>query len=324
MVLKIFAPAGDIYPYADLDDTFFLTYDYDGMIYLQFDISPHHKYYRHISEESELEFDNQIFIVKGINERLNVSTINAELNIDGLKKNVFPGNFTMQTVTFSAISNAALSGSGWIIANPGDVTVSRSIDLEDADTLDILRYCQNKTMFNILYKFDSINKYITIIKPGDVVINSNVYLTDELNLSDICIKGSSDDFCTRLYPFGKDGLDITSVNNGVPYIENKTYQNKIISSIWRDDRFTIAQSLYDNAVIKLKELANPQRIYSAQVSDLAKINPDKYGFLNFNLYNIITFIDRRRQDKFNVQVTKLKIYPANPRLNAVELTTYLG
>lgn len=149
-----------------------------------------------------------------------------------------------------------------------------------------------------------------------------MYFTDELNLTDLNYKGSSSGLVTRLYAYGKDGLSIASVNNGCEYIENHTYTDKVISYVWRDERYTDPQSLLDDGVVKLANMAEPEQSYTCKVIDLAKAQPEIYKeILSYSLYDVVTLVDRNRNRKRNYRIVEIKEFPANPLLNTVSLSS---
>lgn len=323
MVLKIFYN-NEVFLYKDIDKTFFRTRSYGGMMYLQFDISPDHELYKYIAEETELEYDGQRYVVKGINERKTATTINAELDLSGLDSKGYT-NFTRKTESFYNVSRDILDGTGWTIVDAELVSKRTSLDLKDVTTRDILEHCTNSTAYNTCYSFDTINKKIYCIKPQNNTTPTGTYFTDELNLTDITFKGSSSGLVTKLYAFGKDGLDISSVNGGKRYIENHTYTDKVIVAIWRDDRYTDPQSLFDDAVVKLATLAVPERSYTAKVIDLAKLFPELYDeILNYDLYDVVTLIDRKRKTRINHRIVEVREYPADFTLNTVTMSTVAG
>lgn len=323
MVLKIFYN-NEVFLYKDIDNTFFRTRSYGGMMYLQFDISPDHELYKYIAEETELEYDAQRYVVKGINERKTATTVNAELDLSGLDSKGYT-NFTRTTESFYNVSRDILDGTGWKIVDAELVSKRTSLDLKDVTTRDILEHCTNSTAYNTCYSFDTINKIIYCIKPQNNTTPTGTYFTDELNLTDMTFKGSSSGLVTKLYAFGKDGLDISSVNGGKRYIENHTYTDKVIVAIWRDDRYTDPQSLFDDAVVKLATLAVPERSYTAKVIDLAKLFPELYDeILNYDLYDIVTLIDRKRKTRINHRIVEVREYPADKTLNTVTMSTVAG
>lgn len=320
MFLKVFY-GDDIKVYRDIDSTFFRTRSEDGLMTLQFDISPDHELYRYFVLYGTVEYDGQRYLINGINERKTVSTITCELELTGLNYNVYP-TYNKSTVSFASVCSEILKGTGWTIVDADLVSARRTLELTDVTTLDILDYCQNSTAYNTRYRFDTINKVIYCIKPYNNTKPTGTYFTDKLNLSDMTYKGSTTSLVTRLYPYGKDNLSIASLNNGKNYIENHSYTDKVISAIWRDERYTNKQTLLDDAKAKLAVLAVPEQSYTAKVIDLAKTLPDTYGdVLAFDLYDVVTLIDRKRKTRINYRIVEIKEYPADATLNTVTLST---
>lgn len=321
MYLKIFY-GSQIFIYKDIDTTFFRTRSYGGMMYLQFDISTKHEYYKYLAEETEVEYDNQRYLVKGINERTkaNISTINCELNLDGLDCKKITKTYT--TESFYNVCKEVLSGTGWSIVNAELVSKRTTLELQDQTPRKVLQTCTNSTAYNTVYEFDTIKKTITVIKPYNNTDPTGTYFTDELNLTELNFKGSSSGLVTKLYAYGKDGLSFASINDGKEYIENHTYTDKVIVDVWRDERYTDKQSLYDDAVVKLATLAVPERSYTCKVVDLSKTNPSVYGgILDYDLYDVITLIDRNRKTRINHRIVEVKEYPADHTLDTVTLST---
>lgn len=97
----------------------------------------------------------------------------------------------------------------------------------------------------------------------------NFFLTG-LNLKRLQRKGSTYDYYTRIIPIGQDGLTIESVNDGKNYLENYQYTNKVKTYIWKDESYTDAAAMKEDAEAKLKDLSKPEVSYSADIIDLAK------------------------------------------------------
>ena len=156
----------------------------------------------------------------------------------------------------------------------------------------------------------------TSVKTTSTVEWNGVYIADQLNLRRNDYKGDTTDFCTRLYPYGVrdeetgEALNIKSVNDGVEYVQNTNYAGKIVSKIWRDERYTDAQSLKDAAIEKLAQLAAPVESYECDVIDLAEINPE-YSTLKINLYDKILLMDSIRITRRIFEVVQKTRYPAS-------------
>ena len=325
MILKVFSN-NSVFVYKDIDNTFFRTKSYGGMMYLQFDISINHHLYKYLQEETKLEYDNQYYLIKGVNERTSsgICTINAELDLTGLENKVIISK-TWTTESFINFTRDILLGTGWTITNAELISRRTTTEAQDQTPRDLLNASTNATSYGACFEFDTKNKTITCIKPENNTTPKGVYFTDELNLSELTMKGSSSALVTKLYPIGKDGLTIDSVNNGVSYIEDYSFTNKVIAKVWRDERYTNAQSLLDDAVVKLRALAHPERSYICKVVNLAKTNPENYGTtLSFDLYDIGTLVDRIRGSRVDHRIVELKEYPADHTLDTVTLSTVAG
>jgi len=115
---------------------------------------------------------------------------------------------------------------------------------------------------------------LNLIEPPATV---TAYLDYSRNLKTIDIDEDFRGLYTRLYPYGAkagaDQLDITGIEpDGHNYIENNvgTY-GLIVGPRWSDQRYTIAQNLYDAAVDKLAEASVPKVTYTMGAADLSRL-----------------------------------------------------
>lgn len=321
MFLKIFN-GDEVIIYQDIDKTFFRTRSEDGLMTLQFDISPYHPQYKYFALYTQIEYDDQLYLITGINERKTVSTINCDLDLTGLSSQVYR-SFIRNNETFKNTADAILAETGWSISGAASITKKSTIKMEHCTPMEILDFCRNKTSYGASYRFDTKSKTIYIIHPYDKTTPSGVYFTDELNLTELTYKGDATNIVTRLMPLGKDDINISSVSsNGDWYISNHSFTDKVITAIWHDDRYTNPQSLLDDARLKLDDMSKPTQSYIGRIVDLAKLIPDKYGdVLSYDLYDIVTIVDRRRNKRLDHRIVKIKEYPADPTLNTIVLST---
>lgn len=87
----------------------------------------------------------------------------------------------------------------------------------------------------------------------------------------------------RIYPLGAgegvNQLTIESVNNGVPYLEDRKQGEEIKEYVWPDRRFTDAQSLKESAQALLDSRKDPiasWNINAADVSSITGLSIDKF------------------------------------------------
>lgn len=314
--IKLYS-GGKVYPLSCISN-WCITSSLGGSKTMQFDISPQSPEYRLIAEEERIEYDGTYYNIKSINERRTTATISAEIDLDGLKGKIF-STFKYDTISFVQAMSTALDGTGWSVVGAGLVTAKRSFDLTDVTPLDIVNNCTNKTMYNVSFDVDNIRKILNVSVP--TTLANNVFFSDELNLKELTFKGSSSGFATRLYAYGKDGLSFAKINNGKEYIDNNSYSDKVIATVWRDERYTKAESLLVDAQEKLKELAVPERSYVCEIIDLARLNKIEYSEFYIRLNSVITLIDRRRNKRLEHTVVEIKEYPNEPLNNTVTLST---
>lgn len=314
--MKLYS-GGKVYPLSCISN-WCITSSLGGSKTMQFDISPQSPEYRLIAEEERIEYDGTYYNIKSINERRTIATVNAEIDLDELKSKIF-STFKYDTISFVQAMSTALDGTGWSVVGAGLVTAKRSFDLTDVTPLDIVNNCTNKTMYNVSFDVDNIRKILNVSVPATLA--NNVFFSDELNLKELTFKGSSSGFATRLYAYGKDGLSFAKINNGKEYIDNNSYINKVIATVWRDERYTKAESLLVDAQEKLKELAVPERSYVCEIIDLARLNKIEYSEFYIRLNSVITLIDRRRNKRLEHTVVEIKEYPNEPLNNTVTLST---
>lgn len=244
------------------------------------------------------------FVIKQKNLNSNGGyDITASLNIEELEGKAITKFETVEQTSLST-ADLALAGTGWVC----ECTVQKKRTIRLTNTSAWLVLKKIVDTFRLEMKIDSLNK--KIIFQDKVGVDKGIYYTDELNLKSIDIQSNSTDFYTRILPLGKDGLTIESVA-GSKIIENYTYSNKKKTYIWKDERYTNAQSLYDDAVEKLNELAQPYIAYSCNLIDLGQ---------SCEIGDVITLIDRYTHTRIKQRIVKLKCYPENPDNNTCEIS----
>lgn len=303
------------YPYVPPADSFFILQEYGGAESLQFDIHPKDPLYAQVAEEVPVTNDGARYLIKAINERPTVSTVSCALDLDVFKVNAYQ-TYSSETRTLTALLDD-LTPAGWTHEGDSAITIRRTIELQSCTDYDIIQ--QAAKTYGVEFSWDTKNCVLRVVRP-DTFEPAGVYLTDELNLTNLCFKGSSSGFATRLYPYGKDGLNIAAVNNELEYVEDHTYSDKIISVVWQDERYTVPENLRDDAIERLRKMAYPARSYTCNVADLAKAS-DRYRHLQFELYGVVTLLDRERGTRINHQIVSYKQYPMRPVLNVVTLSS---
>ncbi len=272
------------------------TYEYDGTQVLSFDLSPDDEIYQYIANEVPVRNSENRYLIKSIDKRKSSCTVTCEIDMDDwFQKQPYLNTKDVdefKSKTLLSILNT-IKPNGWTVINAGIRSIKRTIELENATGYDILMKCQE--VFEVVYGINNIDKQIIIVDP-DTVTDRNIYITPQLNLSGMTLKGTSDGFATRITAYGKQNEDgshvnFASINNGKTYVEDNTYANKAhpIWVVWKDERYTIPENLLKAARKKLKEQAFPALSFEVTVNDLAE-SDDRYSFLRMGLYDYVHVI----------------------------------
>ena len=289
-----------------------IEYLLSGEDLLEFSLSISDENINLLQEQCYISNELNEYVVKEIDPNNDFKRFNCILNLEDIKaKSIF--NFETENNNIDDTIRLAIAGTGWVLVD-SNITKRRTVRLKNTNALKVLR--EIRKVFKIDYRFDSINKKIYVYEQYGS--DKGVYFSDELNLTDLKFPSDTYEYITRIIPIGKDGLKISSVNGGKEYIDNFQYTNKVIEYIWEDNRYTDAQSLKDDAIVKLNELSKPKKVYEANVYDLAKYS-DEYNFLEFFLGDTITILSKKDNFKDKQRIVKYIQYPKEPYKNTCEL-----
>lgn len=307
----------DWFPVVDYQN-YFIDIDEEGNQSMQFNIALNEIYHK-IVHESIIQDEYNRWLVKSINQLTNSATIICELDMDDWYADYYlrsAEDVKLQTKTINDALNY-IKPSHWVIVDKSGSKIKRTLDLEKCAAYDLLM--RAKSVYDVQYDIDTIDKTITIIDPY-ISIDNGVYVTPELNLTSSSYKGDSKSIVTRLYCYGADDLTFADINNGKPYVENTSYKGKPICASWTDGRYTNMESLLEDGKKKLDEMAVPVGSYTLDVIDLQKID-EKYRNLDMKLRNKIhCIIDPEKGIDVEHRVVKKRIYPDAPYQNRITLS----
>ncbi len=236
--------------------------------------------------------------------------ITAKLNIDELEGSLFQ-SFETEEKTAVDTANLALAGTGGLCEC--EVLKKRTIRLTNVSVWEILKKIADT--FILEMQIDSVNK--RIIFKEKIGEDKGVYFADQLNLISLEMQSNTSDFYTRLLPLGKDGLTIENVNDGKKYVENYTYSSKVKTFLWKDDRYTDAQSLKDDAAAKLADMAQPYTAYSCKIFDMAQYSN---LYKEFFIGDTVTIINKETKTRIQQRIVKIRRYPDNHSNDTCEIS----
>lgn len=257
--------------------------------------------------EGYIETKDDRYVVKEITKSTDgTAKVTAKLDMEALEGKAFR-SFKTTEQTIEAALRLAFSGTGWTVAE-STITKKRTISMTNVSALDILK--QALKTYRAEIKVDSKNQQIYIY--DSIGSDKGVYFTSQLNLKKLEVQSTSYDFYTELEPYGKDGLTIASVNNGKNYVENHQYSDKIKRIIWKDERYTLPESLKEDAEAKLADMSKPYSSYSADIIDLSRASAGTYSILAYEIGDTVTLMDGITGTKEKQRIVGIKRYPEEP------------
>ena len=259
-------------------------------------------------------FDNE-YIIKEVNDNGYDIQVIAICNIEDLQGNAFK-EFTSLEQNINNTILAALNGTGWTYELHCNTKKKRTLRKKITNSYDVLS--DVKKVFRVEYKFDALNKKLYVY--DTVGADKGSYFMSDLNLVSLNKEGHTYDIITRIYPIGKNDLTIESVNSGRNYVDNLAYKNKVIAAYWKDERYTTAESLRDDAIAKLADLSKPYISYKAVIKDLAAINGTDIHM--YDIGDTVTIVDKKTRTRETQRIVKMTIYPQDPDNNTCEIASH--
>lgn len=203
--------------------------------------------------------------------------------------------------------DALLEGTGWTTGTV-DITVPRDFIINEIATrLKDLRKIPK--LYGGELHFNTKEKTVDLLEK--VGRETNILFAYEKNMEGIKRIIDTRDMVTRLYLYGAGGITIESVNNGVPYLENYEWYDKIGKDRavkvlhHKDERFKNPNYMKQWMADKLKVLSKPIIGYSLKVSILNKEVPQMGDYVttydkDLNLSTRMRIVQR------NINVLKLE------------------
>lgn len=264
--------------------------------------------------EMYLRTEKQEYVIKEINDdnTSGMRDIVAKLNLEDLTGKAW-SRFDSTEQPLPACLALALAGTGWTVGTC-EITKKRTIRMTDCNSKEIIEQCLSTYACEVIY--DTLEKTVNLYE--EIGEDRGAYFSEQINMKQLTRQNNSYDFYTMIIPVGKDGLTIEAVNNGVAYLENHQYSSKTLVYRWKDERYTVAQSLMEDAKRKLDELSKPRKSFGADVIDLAKISPD-YDVLDYQLGDTITILSKTLATKEKQRIVSLDEYPEEPYRNSCEI-----
>ena len=268
------------------------------------------EYMQIINYQGYIETSTDRFIIKEINYKYNVTfDIYCKSDIEELKYTLVP-IFDVIDVNVETALQRVIGGTTWTLEYNSDIVNAVEYKLTNSTIYDIIKQIKQDFDLDVLY--DTKNKIVKVYtKVGK---EKGAYFSNELRLKMLQEQGQTFDYCTVLYPIGKDGLTISSINNGSPYIENFQYTDKYLPMFWIQDDIEQAQELKMKAEAYLAVHSTPIVGYSLRLSELPQ---------EVSIGDEIILVDKIKKIKQKQRIVKIIKYPFEPQKDKVEISNRL-
>lgn len=301
---------GDEYPLQNTE--YYIRELANGLDEVIFSLDIHDPIYAILAEEENIvDRAGQTYKVKQIDAGAHDAKIICQSDIDAWRSSLLV-DYNSGTKTVVQQIEAVLPA-GWSVVDRAHINIGRTIE-GDYTPYEICVRCTE--VYSVYVRWNNKTKICTIY-PKTMAEPVGAFATKELNLKEINYKGKSNDLVTRLYAYGKDGMSFADINGGKAYVDNNTYESRVICGIWRDERYTVKADLLADAQKKLETMSKPERTYQCSIVDLQATNPELYNNLDFSLFTTATLIDDVKETAVDYQVVERHIYPYHPDRNEV-------
>lgn len=281
-----------------LDKDCKITYEYDGLITLEFEIGEYEEVY--CEEPFFISGENQ-FIIKSIDEEV----VTCTLDFTSLKKDFYVGQKSFDSLTLNDILHQLLDPVGWEIKNAQSVKIRRTLTVEDESLLSAIFKLEE--LYNCTFEFDCKNKILKVIDEG---ADRDYIVSKDINLEKFIIKKDTYEHYTRIYGFGSEGMTFSSINNGKEYVENFNYNKNIIPAVFRDDRFTDKLNLKKHCEELLEKHSKPLIEYELSIIELER--------RDLRLHDIITFLNYKTKKKEKHRIIEITKYSDDETKNEIK------
>lgn len=283
----------------------------------------------YLAEDVMMEFSgDRFFVTDVIGQRNDIQAIHSVVGEAGWMRLADlrrPGSTKIEGLTPSAGLAQILLTTPWTVDQVTASAVTYSMEAMDATVLDLLWQWAKVTGCEI--QFNSMNRSLVFIEA--IGAHKGVGFRYGRNLTTIK-RTATAPRVTRLYAYGRNGIDISSWNGGVPYLEDYSFytsqgytldevrENYRKDEIWADDSFIETEALYQAALARLALLSQPTLLYEASVADLSEILG--LSDYDFRCGDYVWVYDEILNINLEARVTRRVVYPNEPQRNKIELS----
>lgn len=160
---------------------------------------------------------------------------------------------------------------------------------------------------------DSDSRSIILMnKPGR---HRGSYFHSDLNLRRVDVSSDSYDLVTRVIPYGKNNVNVSTVNGGSIYVDDNSYTRRNIVQVFKDERYTRPESLLLVARDILESFSKPLMSIKCDIINL--VENSEYSFLDFRVGDRVKIIDDRIRVNDEFRIVSHTHNPDEPHLDEI-------
>lgn len=251
-------------------------------------------------EEGYFEIEHGRFVIKEKNLSGDRYEIIGKYDLEELAKRMDNKAFTTMEIQEMLID---ILPDDWAVINEESDRPKRTVTGTNITIIEMIYKIVDTFGYEV--RFDNVLKTVTVAER--LGKTKGVYFHNELNLEKLNIKSDTYDFVTRLIPKGYDGLGIETINEGIPYVDNFDYTDKIVFGYWEDKRYKDKEQLKRDAIDRVAKYSKPLRSYEVDILDLT--NKPEYEHLTFNVGDVIELIDNVSRTREKQRIVKKTLFP---------------
>lgn len=259
-----------------------------------------------LAEEYYVETSDYVYIIKEINMYENsFIEVRTRPDLENLKNNLVPV-YDVIDINIESALKKAVQGTEWTIDYRASYLNSVEYHISFKTSFELIE--QIKKDFRLEVFYETKEKKVVIF--NHIGKNLGTLFSNELKLKMLKRQGQSYDFCTVLFPIGKNNLTIGSINGGKNFIENYQYCDKYLPKYWIQEDITEAQRLKMLAEAYLAYYSTPIIGYQLDLASLPE---------GAALGDNILMIDKLKRIKQRQRIVKVVQYPFEPERDKVEI-----
>ena len=296
------------------DKNFNFLYDINNYIYLQEieelelgykTINFRMPYDIYIQEEQKIFYNDYYYVVKEVNmENTDYYEVFCKPYFSSLLHYTI-GTLETYNQNIEESLNEVLTNSGWKYYIHQPILGTHSLKINNKTLLESIG--EIKELYNIELFYDTVQKVIHIWKTRT---NKNIIFNFNKNsLRDCQVQSDTYDIITKLYPIGKNGINIVLVNNFCPYLENYDYTNEKIAGYYINTKIDSSELLLEKAKQVLEQSSRPHTNYKIKLTSID----------NCDIGDYIHIIDAFKNVDTIQRVNKKVLFPLNQEKNYIEV-----